>query len=498
MAGPRAFAPVRRWVQRAGVPVVCLGVGALAVLLSGVLFDRDGGIIGGVAMVVAAGAPTIWRLRRHALDGPGICALATVVLIGLTALAWLGDPPLQPGPGLEQADIGSALWLVAAGLVALGVGALVVGPARAPHPVRMAAGDAPAPGILITLTVASVAVVGVGIALGNYGYIADPEVAARLLSYQQFFVLLGTVGTLVVLITALVYFYTGARWAGILLVPFAIVQFVIGFIIGQKTPALAPLVLVVLAFVVIRRRIPVIAIVGMLLVLFLFVVPANLDYRLAVRSEGTPASVAVREALIQAPELNPVAAFGDAGDYFLTRYRSIDSIALIQSRTPSHFPYSGRENYLFLPAIILVPRVIWPSAPRLDDGPEFNRTYFRAPRDIISATPLTQIGHLYRAFAWPGVVAGMFAWGALLALGTAAYRRWRSPRLDLVYLVAVLSVLLRVDADLPSIIASSVNELGFAALVGWLLLPGRSSGPAYPRLLARWMSRSPARRGAIR
>lgn len=472
----------RAWAVAAGVGAA--GVATFGMMLADDLGGSRAAVVGGIVLVVLAGAPTAMRLRRHGFDGPGLTALATIVLIGLTSIAWVGTPT-DPFGGVDRGDVVVALVLVALGLGAFGVGTWLLGPARAPAPLRLSTEDMPTWPVLVGLASLSLLAVGAGFALESYGYISDPDAARELIEFAQVFALLGALGNLVVLATALVCFQKGGRHLQVLLAALVVMQVAVGLVTGSKTPVIVPLVLVALAYAAIRRRVPMTALVLTAVLLFVAVVPINQRYREAVRVEGQPPAEALRTALAHPVELNPFTAFENTREYVLTRFRSIDSIALIADQTPSRFPYAGGESYFYLPAIILVPRLIWPDKPVLDAAAEFTQTYRGLPEEIRSATQLTQVGDLYRNFGWPGVVGGMFAWGLLVAAGTAWYRRNPSPRVAFVYLFAVPTILLRVEADLPVLIAGAARDLPFAALVAWLLVPGKKSGPGYRRLLGR-------------
>lgn len=478
------LAPGSEWPWAPGVAVVAGGV---AILCLALLTDVSGarlGVLAGIALVAAVGAPTALRLRRDALDAPGLAALATIVLIGFTSISWLGSPT-RPYPGLEREDVVTALVLVALGLASLGIGAWLLGPARAPAPLVLRSEDTPSWPALVALAAVSVLAVGTGIALESYGYISDPEATRDLLAFAQVFALLGTLGHLIVLATALVCFQRGGRRLGILLTVLVTFQVAIGFFIGSKTPTILPIVLVLLAYVVSRRRLPVTALVITLILLFVAVVPMNTRYREAVRVEGLQPRQALSAALAEPLELNPAAAAQDVQQYILGRFSAIDSIAAIYDQTPSRFPYARGESYYLLPVILLIPRAIWQDKPQLTDTAEFTQTYRGAPEEVRSATQLSQVGDLYRNFSWPGVPGGMLVWGMALAAASALCRRNPSPRVASVYIFAVPTIFLKVEATLPDLIASGARELPFAALVAWLVLPGRTSQPGYRRLLGR-------------
>lgn len=495
-----ANAPVQRRVPSRGPPLsrvagaTTVAIGAVLVglavppALEAIFSNSDAGIWSGVLLVLAAGAPTAIRLRRHPLDPPALYAISTMVLLGLTSLAWLGEP-IKPGPGLTQADVAEALRLVAVGLALFGVGAWLVSP-RADNASNGVHGDFSTPSSVALLTTFGVSLVGIVIAfaLGTYGYISDPAAVARGASYNQLLGVVGIIGNFVIIATAVSYYATSEPRLLRLLVLFATIEATIGFAGGSKGAALLPVLLIFGAYVLARRRLPLMPIAIVTFFLFVVVIPTNLSYREGVRLQSLAPSEAL-EAAVGAPlELELTAIAENASDYVTTRFRSIDSVALIIDQTPSTFPYAGGENYALLPAIAVIPRALWADKPVLDDTAEFTQTYGQRPPEVRSSTQLTQIGDLYRNFDYIGVFAGMLGVGLLVGGATRAVHRYPSPRTDALLIYAAMTVIIYIDADIPGLLATASKTLPFAALTAWLLLPGPSSPPGYLRLLRRYRS----------
>jgi hypothetical protein len=459
----------------AGVGIMC------AVLAEAPPVDGDAGVLAGVALVVAAGSPLIWRLRVDRLDGPGIYGLLTVLFFGVTSLVWLGLPN-DPGPGLTQSDIAAALVLVALGLAIFGVGARVsAGRAIRTRLLAFPRGRAPT---LAALTVSFVlGLLGsiLGIATGRYGYISGAEAptggAGLLIS------LLAASGALVVLATALTYFGARERPLLVPLVVFAAIQTAIGFFIGFKGAALQPLVFVALAYLRASGKVPWGRIAVLAAVTFLVVVPANQVYRLSLRNDALAPSEALKQVFSGGSGgSGEESAYSNPYSYISTRFRLIDHVALIASNTPSQYPYAGGAKYSALPAIIVVPRALWPGKPVLADAGEFSHTYWGLAEDVATSTPLTQPGDLYRNFGLGGVAIGMFLWGLAIGAWQRAYHRWRSPRIEMIYIYSLVSFITYVESDLPNLLATAAKGLPFAFVVAWLLLPGRDGEPGYRRL----------------
>lgn len=464
--------------------VAAVVLGAAAANLGGVVFsDTRLGVAAGIVLLLMAGAPTVARLRSNGSDAAGIHMVALCLVFGIGSLAWLREIPPRLGLGLDHGAVADALRVVAVGLVCFGIGARVVGRVRrlpdVPHP---SGHYLPSLRLVAALYTGSALGVVFMLALGAFGYISRPEATASLAPVATPLALVAALGNILVLVAALAFWRTGDRsfrWFLTIAVP---VQVAFGMVAGQKTTAIFPLVAVIFAHILVRRRVPRRAAAVTVLLLLLVVVPVNRDYRLQVRTQSQDPAAALRSVVVSAPDLHPLRAAESAIDYSLDRFRSIDSVALIRTRTPSPFAFAGGERYWQLPGIVLVPRIVWPDKPVLDEATRFTSTYVGVPSDIRSATQITAVGDLYRNFGFIGVVVGMSIWGAALASIGAAFVRWRSPRADVIYLFALMAVAINADMDLPGLLATASKTVALAAAVAWLLLPGRAGAPGAARL----------------
>jgi hypothetical protein len=444
--------------------------------------DSAGGVVAGVLLVFVAGSPLLLRFRRHGFDAPALYALATCGLIGLTSLAWLSATPDEPAPGVDQTDVADALRLVALGLLTFTVGALIPGRARWPDKTPLRSDHAPSRPLLLGLfALSTVAVLGT-FSVGAYGYISTVQATESIASIAELLALLAALGDLVVLVTALAYFHTRDKRYLLPLVGFTILSMAFGFAGGNKKSTILSLALVLGAYAIVARKLPWRAIIATTIFLFVFVVPTNLRYRESVRVGQESPRVALRQALTTPLDFKPRPVAQDVREYVLSRFRSIDSVALVRTQTPSPFPFAGGEKYFALPAIIVVPRAVWPGKPVLDDAGQFTHTYGQVPAFVRSATEITQIGDLYRNFGYTGVVFGMFLWGITIALFARLYVRYCSPRVQALYVYTVVTAVVYVEADLPALIATASKGLPLAALVAWFLLPGREGPPGYHHL----------------
>lgn len=464
---------------------VMVGV-AIAPAAEAIFGNSDAGIWSGVVLVFLAGAPTANRLRKHPLDAPGLYAVATMLFLGLTSLAWLGEP-ISPGPGLAQAEVSEALRLVAVGLACFGIGVWILAPsAGEPTRAPLQNFEVPAAGALYTVFAVSLAAVLVSFALGTYGYISDTTSVASAASYIQLLSVIGVVGNFVLIATAISYYATSDRRLLRIMLLFVTTEMIVGFVGGNKQIVILPLLLVLGAYLLARKRIPLIAIGIATVFFFVIVIPTNLRYREGVRGQGVAPQEALTTALGAPIQLGPGAVVGDAQDYLTSRFRSIDSIALVVDQTPSTFPFADGKNYALLPAIALAPRALWPDKPSLSEAGKFTNTYAQRPTEIVSATQITQIGDLYRNFGYAGTLVALFGLGLVFGGLARAWQRHRSPRTDLIYIYAAATVFIYVDSDLPALLATASKTLPAAAAAAWLLLPGRTASPGYTRLFSRF------------
>ena len=462
----------RRTILGAGFVIYAAVLSALALITSG---GGRPGVAAGSLLVVATALPALTRLRTDPLDAPGLWAAVAAATLGALSLLWLGNPNI-PAPGIGRDDVSNALLLVAGGVAAASLGALIVARPRRREPLRLAPEDVPPIRLLVALFLAGGAGLAAGILLGAVGFDADAGSSSGILPFAQFIAQLGGLGTLVIGITAVAAFASGAAPTYLrLLVVFLAIQVVGGFVAGYKSQSLAPVILTGLVYVAMRQRLPWRALALTAGVTLLVLIPANSVYRTVLRPNPNAG----------APPATPITVAKDTLAYVQFRFRLIDHVALIGDRTPEVYARGNGNRYTLLPALVLIPRPLWPDKPILNDGLEFSHTYWEVPVNTETATPLTQPGDLLRNFGPAGVIAGLAIWGAFLGAVLAASRRWRSPRVEWLYLVFIVTVVGYVESDIPQLVAGAAKTLFVAALVAWLLLPGRA-GVAGHGTLGRW------------
>ena len=444
------------------------------------------GVLGGVALVALTAWPLLLRLRVDRLDAPGLYGLVTVALLGLTSLFWLGTP-VGPGPGLAQDDIAAALRVVALGLGCFVVGVSLIGRAT---PRRHLEFDstrlASAPALLMAYSTAATAIAA-SLAVGLYGYISQAQTSGEGFDRSGIVTVIAAVSSLVVLATALTYFMSGRSQLKRLLAAIAVVQVALGLVAGFKGQTLEPVIFILLAYIATRRRVPWAAIGAVTAASLVILLPVNLLYRDAVSFQAERPAAGLQQALsiVVGPDDSRLATGSTFNifNYISERFRQIDSIALVMVHTPLSYPYQHGERYLQVPALITVPRFLWPEKPVLTEGHDFAQRYWQVGPRTQTSIGLTHIGDLYRNFQVLGVMVGMLLWGIAIGAWNRLAQRSQSPRILMVFSYSLVQTVIVIEADFTSTLTSAGRTIPLAAFVAWLLLPGRTSGPGYRRLL---------------
>ena len=444
---------------------------ALAAGMLVVSFPRATGKDSVLAAILLLGticlAPAL--LLRMSKVGPGfIYGLSTFVNIGLGSLAWVSIPAFAT-PGLDQRAIAGALLTLAAGMAAFWVGYVLVRPPREVRPERPAA-IVPA-WVLLALFGVGLAAIGILFVTGRFGYSA---IFARgdVLWWEQWIQTVTGLTGIAIIAAALHAFGNKSKthqWALLVMV---VVSCGVGFVGGFKSAVLLPLALTLFVFYYYRRRLPR-KVLAAAVLLPLVLVPANLAYRGAIRTGSGATSVG---SVVGTVGRTSARSFDSSLDDRITsttlwssqRFRTIDSVAQIKALTPSRIPYLGVESYAQIPAITLLPRLLWPGKPTGGEGVLFGRTYFGASFDSRSSYAVTNMGDLYMHSGPWGVAVGMVIWGAVAGLLFRWLWRRQSPSALLVYVVALFQMT-QVEIDFTALISGAFRAVVLAWVVGRVL-----------------------------
>jgi hypothetical protein len=188
------------------------------------------------------------------------------------------------------------------------------------------------------------------------------------------------------------------------------------FFTGSKGMFFAPITMIVLAYVVVRRRFRIRWGVAAVVVIALFF-PISQFYREVVMEGLTRRAVDVladpQDAL---QRISTYANTFEFRELFLeglamtsVRFSALDIVISIARETPDRVPFQGgwTIGYVFL---AYIPRVLWPGKPLLSIGQWVTDHYAGGP-GIRSSTGPTWVGELYFNFGWTGVVLGMLTLG---------------------------------------------------------------------------------------
>jgi hypothetical protein len=433
--------------------------------------------------------------RRPARDlwltAPGLFWLVTSITLGLASVGWIRTDTVSFGA--EGSDVARSLPLAVLWLWATVVGFFATTPRlRFQSPLERFNG------IVERFPGSGVVAFGIGLAatmalvgLGRFGFVSGTEAAqttSSSLAQLVYSLTFGmTFGSVIVLWKGLT---TPSARLQILGTSMFVVTGGVGLVSGNKEPVLAAAFAFAATWHLARGRIPRIFLVGagvLAIAVFAFVSP----YRDNVRGRDLPPSDAISATLsalttnVDATEL--VAANIES---LSARVRSIDSLALIASRTPGEIPY---RDPLYLPrdiAAAVIPRSLWPEKPILSDGKDFAIEYAGYRSDTKTAIAVTLPGDAYRYGG--GLAIALF--GLLLGGYLAILDRLVDPPTRPAALILFLPLVLGVAQSENGIALTIAGQIQLA-VVAWLwmwflLARDHQQAPRSPKPLTGNPSRS--------
>jgi len=224
-----------------------------------------------------------------------------------------------------------------------------------------------------------------------------------------------------------------------------------------------------------RGRIPVKALVCVLLVVALVLVPGGKQYRTflttdegqhadlleRVAKQGQLASGTLAEGRMSSRLSLLVKRYGE-------RFGHIQIVATVLERGGSANAYVHHKDFLLLPALVFVPRFVWPGKPVLNYGRRFSYVFWGHQEDTISSTGPTWFGDLHIHFGTWGVIVGMLGMGFWWKGLYTWFRRRPSKLLLLIYACSLYSVS-ALEKDVVGTIAGASRRLILCALCGLIL-----------------------------
>lgn len=100
-------------------------------------------------------------------------------------------------------------------------------------------------------------------------------------------------------------------------------------------------------------------------------------------------------------------------DQMVDRNAGLDSLALVMKYTPRPFGYAYGKDVIKIP-ITFIPRQLWKNKPVNMPSFVFEQTYMGEPPNFDGFSSVHLISDFYRNFSLIGLLAGMFAFGAIL------------------------------------------------------------------------------------
>lgn len=417
--------------------LACAGVGVAAVgrSRSSLVLGITAVLIAGIAAALAVCAS---RQTRHIGVFLPLSFIGLWVLgYGLASLTWRNpdaellvynarqlDQESLP-LGLAAATVGLLAW--AAGYVFLKIRLIrtLVSPVR-----RWSTPGVVTPGRSDYSLVRIFVVYGVGIAarltlllLGRYSYIttdlqgaitqSSPLAAA--LSQLEFFTSVG------LLLLAYTYFRTPTTAARTVLIGAVVLEIPFGLLSGMRSFLLLRLIGVFVTYVLVRRRVPPIALIALLCVLALLS-PFTEAYRDEVRGAtgttvGPTAAAQLIPTLLSSTvrEFSPGDLLSGPADFVTGRLRFVDELAIVSQRTPSEFSYIPASDTVIETTTALIPRAVWAGKPVYVSGLQYARDFWRQPVSIISSRSPTYPGDAYYRGGWIALVVLMALLGGVMA-----------------------------------------------------------------------------------
>jgi hypothetical protein len=349
---------------------------------------------------------------------------------GLATISWIGP---QAGP---PAEIWPGSILRALAMIGVAVAALTVGYCAGPYRLAVVRArlvtdrlrhrftdDIRGPAVpWVLLGVGLVSQLGLAMLTGRLGYVGDVAASVSTASgYSQFLAVAGECVPLA-LMAAAMRAYRAMKleaWFALLVIFAAAVAE--GAVAGAKESFIVVILALIIPYAIVRRRLPIAAIVAATIVFLLVVIPFNQAYRLSARGKVT---LSTGQAVSTAPAIarqvvasdTSLAILGQSASFLAQRVRTIDSPAIIMQRTPSQIPYASPAQLLISPVVGLIPRILWPGKPILTPGYQVSQEYYQLPAQLYTSSDVTPEADLYRHGGWFPMVLGMFLLGCLIRI----------------------------------------------------------------------------------
>jgi hypothetical protein len=241
------------------------------------------------------------------------------------------------------------------------------------------------------------------------------------------------------------------------------------YFLGNKSFCMTLFALPVLAYRYARGKFPSVVMTALVLITIFIVFPffnayrsTNTDYSIGSRVTETVGHLSSRSG--ESYRESSVTQVGG-------RLALINSVAIVIRETGKSVDYQYGRTLSDALLGFTIPRVLWPEKPFVSLGREFSRQFRIQPRwDDKTWVAPTIIGELYWNLGLTGVIAGMFALGAILR---AIYRGFgesglRNPLNTALY-AGLLTPLLSVESSVGAYIGIIIKMMLILAALQWIL-----------------------------
>jgi hypothetical protein len=417
---------------------------------------------GAVALVIAREARVYGMID---LSNPIVISLVSSVLF----FGVLGAPniragnvdaslPLTPGTGA----LFRALVTVGVFMACLWAGSRVAEPLFRIRPQRLSPllANVRQPRVLVVVAIGAIARLMLLVS-GNLGYQGFGK-GGDLTGYANWLATANDLLPFAAGLTLVDWFTTRRRWSLYTTVVLFLVEMLTSIVAGIKGLALTLLVFLAVTTIRAGRR-PKLWIAAPVVALVLLVIAPSVEaFRVQVQHSRAPTGVLSR---ITSPLALARASSGAGVDVAKTSYRNalleeqnlVVDIALIQSRTPSVYPFDHGKRWLLAPAIAAVPRALWPGKPSLSNGGDLAVKYSGAARGTTSM-PATMVGDAWIQFGWFGIIFASFVLGAFYRWAYTWVVRRRNAGWTIALCFVVSTSLFSAGLDVASLLTSATRE----------------------------------------
>jgi hypothetical protein len=262
------------------------------------------------------------------------------------------------------------------------------------------------------------------------------------------------------------------------------VEMLTSIVAGVKGLALTLLVFLAVTTIRAGRRPKLWVAAPVVLLVLLVIAPSVEAFRVQVQHSQAPSGVFGR---ITAPLSLARATTGGGVNAAKNSYRNalleeqnlVIDVALIQSRTPSVYPFEHGKRWLLAPLVAAVPRALWSGKPSLSNGGDLAVKYSGAARGTTSM-PATMVGDAWIQFGWLGVIFAAFALGAFYRWAYTWVVRRRNAGWTIALCFVVSTALFSAGLDVASLLTSATREFIVLGLfAAWVVhTPARVPEPA--------------------